>query len=93
MPLITSKTTFRLNIRKGKVIAIKDFGKPKGLRASLQRNKRTGGTLIHSFIVDKKDFRRTNNKLIPKTARGRSQRTSLLRRKTGREALVKRYLK
>lgn len=92
MPLITSKTTFRLNIRKGKVIATKDFGKKGGLKASLQRNKRTGGTLVHSFIVDKKDFTRKGNKLTPITKRGRLQKRSLLSRKTGKEASVKRYL-
>lgn len=92
MPLITSKTTFRLNVRKGKVIATKDFGKKGGLRASLQRNKRTGGTLVHSFIVDKKDFIRKGNKLIPRTKRGKAQKRSLLSRKTGADALVKRYL-
>lgn len=60
--------------------------------ASLQRNRRTGGTLVHSFIVSKKDFTRIGNKLIPKTARGKRERTSLLSRKTGAESKVKIYL-
>ena len=92
MGLTTGKTTFRLNVRKGKIVASKDFGKPKGLRATLQRNKRTGGTLVHSFIVDKKDFRRKGDKLMPKTARGRAEKASLLSRKSGPESKVKVYL-
>ncbi len=91
MGLFTRKTTFSLNVRKGKIVASKDFGRPKGLRATLQRNPKTGGTLVHSFIVDKKDFTRKGNKLIPKTVRGRKERSSLLKQK-GINARVKIYL-
>ncbi len=80
MVLSTGKTVFRLNVGKGKVIASKDFGKPGGLTASLERTK-TGTTRVHTYMVSKKDFTRKGNLIFPKTARGRNEAKTLKRDK------------
>ena len=94
-------TQFRLRVASPKKFQKKSFitldvGRKGGLqlvravrkgRKNIQKNLET-----QSFRVSVKDFKRVKNKLIPTTARGRRQRTSLLRRKKKPQSMVKIYL-
>jgi len=63
-----------------------DVGKKGGLQLIRARRKTTGKFATQSVRVAAKDFKRKGNKLIPKTPRGKRQRTALKKRKSGRIA-------
>lgn len=86
---------FRIRIRapsKFSKLRTKDVGNKGGLMLIVGRLKGKTKTTTQSIRLSTKDFRRSGEKLIPRTKRGIKERTTLKQRRTGPfSKAVKRY--